>query len=568
MRSRIPLTAAIVFVAALTALSVSAPAQQPPRDQPAQLQSSSPERPGLIAGRVLDAATGRPMVRSVVRLAGPELPGGKAVVTDDDGRFEFAGLPAGRYTVTARKTGYIGLTYGQRRPLQAGTPLQLGAGQSLKGVDLSLPRGSVISGFISDELGNPLPGTMVRVLRYEYAAGARQLVPAGASQTDDRGYYRVWGLNPGAYYVSAITRNPDLRVGRGRTEGLAPDAPEPAEGYAPTYHPGVPSAQDAQPVIVGLGAEAENITFGALLVRTSRVTGRLLDADPSPAPSGNVTLLPEDLNGRGPLGTLYRGRVGRDGTFTIENVPPGRYLLRAVGGNGANRQFGSQPLTLVGGEVRDLVVVLTAGATLTGTVTFSEPQSDAPPAFGDFRIAAPALEPGAPTSSADARRDGTFTLRGVQPGLHWIRAQAPRGWMLESVVVEGRETIDAPLEVRGGQTIGDIRVGFTNRVPELNGTVTDASGAPATEYTVLAFSGDPALWRPQSRQIATARPDQNGRFQIRELPAGDYYVAAIDPVEPDEWFEPSFLSDRRDDAVRVTINDGEVKTQDLRVATR
>jgi hypothetical protein len=140
--------------------------------------------------------------------------------------------------------------------------------------------------------------------------------------------------------------------------------------------------------------------------------------------------------------------------------------------------------------------------------------------------------------------------------------------MLESVVVEGRETIDTPLELRGGQTIANVRIGFTNRVSELNGAVTDALGAPATEYTVLAFAGDPALWRPQSRQIATARPDQNGRFQIRGLPAGDYYVAAIDPVEPGEWFEPSFLSDRRGDAVRVTIREGEVKTQDLRVSAR
>jgi hypothetical protein len=568
MRSRAPFVTATILLAALAAPSRSAPAQQPPRDTPAQPQNASPERPALIAGRVLDAATGLPMVRSVVRLTAPELPGGRAVVTDGEGAFEFGGLPPGRYTVTARKTGYIALSYGQRRPLQPGTPLQLAAGQSLRGVDLSLPRGSVISGVILDELGNPLPATAVRVLRYEYAEGARQLVRAGTAETDDRGYYRVWGLNPGEYYVSAVARNPDLRGGRGGGGSPAPDASEPPEGYAPTYYPGVPSPQEAAPVSVGLGAEAENITFGALLVRTARVTGRLLDADPSPAPNGNVTLLPEGQTGRGPLGPSYGARIGRDGRFTIENVPPGRYLLRAVGGNGANRQFGVQPLTLVGGEVHDLVVVLTPGATLTGTVTLGAPRSDAPPNVGDFRITAPALEPGGPNAAGDARADGTFTLRGIQPGLHWIRAQAPSGWMLESVVVEGRETIDTPLELRGGQTIANVRIGFTNRVSELNGAVTDTLGAPATEYTVLAFAGDPALWRPQSRQIATARPDQNGRFQIRGLPAGDYYVAAIDPVEPGEWFEPSFLSDRRGDAVRVTIREGEVKTQDLRVSTR
>ena len=90
----------------------------------------------------------------------------------------------------------------------------------------------------------------------------RQLVPAGAAQTDDRGEYRVWGLNPGEYYVSAIARNP-RRPGRPRVRGAGgtgrarrlssrggvarsrpPTGPDDLaqEAYAPTYFPGVSSA--------------------------------------------------------------------------------------------------------------------------------------------------------------------------------------------------------------------------------------------------------------------------------------------------------------------------------------
>ena len=84
---------------------------------------------------------------------------------------------------------------------------------------LGLPRGSVITGRIVDEFGEPLTGAQVRVLRYGYAAGARRLLPAGQSdRTDDQGTFRVFGLPPGEYVVSA-TLNEDRALFRPRAEG-------------------------------------------------------------------------------------------------------------------------------------------------------------------------------------------------------------------------------------------------------------------------------------------------------------------------------------------------------------
>ncbi len=73
------------------------------------------------------------------------------------------------------------------------------------------------------------------------------------------------------------------------------------------------------------------------------------------------------------------------------------------------------------------------------------------------------------------------------------------------------------------------------------------------------------MWRPQARQITTARPDQNGRFQIRGLPPGDYFLAAIDPQQPGEWFVPAFLEQQTADASRLTLAEGATRTQDLRL---
>jgi hypothetical protein len=84
----------------------------------------------------------------------------------------------------------------------------------------------------------------------------------------------------------------------------------------------------------------------------------------------------------------------------------------------------------------------------------------------------------------------------------------------------------------------------------------------------LAFSTDSTFWRPQSRHIATTRPDQNGQFRIRNLPAGDYYLATVDPNQQGEWFEPAYLEEHRRGAATVTIGEGETKTRDFKVTTQ
>ena len=101
-----------------------------------------------------------------------------------------------------------------------------------------------------------------------------------------------------------------------------------------------------------------------------------------------------------------------------------------------------------------------------------------------------------------------------------------------------------------------------------NGIVTNERAQPVTDYTVLAFSVDSMFWRPLSRHISVARPDQTGKFQIRGLPPGAYYLAPVDPAEQGEWFEPAFLDQHRVGAARVTLGEGDVKTQDFKITTR
>src|SRR5207248_1229128 len=183
-----------------------------------------------------------------------------------------------------------------------------------------------------------------------------------------------------------------------------------------------------------------------------------------------------------------------------------------------------------GGDIADLIVLLAPGATITGTIAFEAAQQ--PPELTQVRVTAQAADPGEIGLNAGARveKDGRFSMDSVPAGPHFIRANGARGWTLKAVTINGRNMIDTPIDLHSGQKLADVTLVFTDKLSQITGTVTSDQGVAVTEYTVLAFPTDERLWRPQSRWIMTARPDQNGKYQMRGLPPGDYYMAMVDPA--------------------------------------
>ena len=107
----------VLCVCVLSAQQSSRPGEAPPRDTPAGQQEAPPPS-GKISGRVLAANDGRPVRRARAYVSAPQLAEGRATLTDDNGVFELTELPAGRYTLNVSKTGFVQLSYGQRRPLR------------------------------------------------------------------------------------------------------------------------------------------------------------------------------------------------------------------------------------------------------------------------------------------------------------------------------------------------------------------------------------------------------------------------------------------------------------------
>ena len=125
-----------------------------------------------------------------------------------EGRYEFKELPAGRYTLTASKGSYVSSRTDRSAAVRSGQAARGSAdGQRIEKVDFSLPRGGIITGRIVDEFGEPVADAQVP--RCDSQPGR---TPAAAAErgrpamTNDIGEYRLFGLPPGQYYISATMR--------------------------------------------------------------------------------------------------------------------------------------------------------------------------------------------------------------------------------------------------------------------------------------------------------------------------------------------------------------------------
>jgi hypothetical protein len=173
-----------------------------------------------------------------------------------------------------------------------------------------------------------------------------------------------------------------------------------------------------------------------------------------------------------------------------------------------------------------------------------------------------------PVPAAQVRQDGTFEFTGVLPSVYRFTATvpAPAGWWLRSAMLGNRELADLPLEVSGDGDLSGLVVLFSNRQTELTGMLQTPAGTPAVDYYVVVFPADRTLWRPQGRRLVSTRPASDGRFIVRDLPAGDYRIAALTDFDPDDWQTAEFLDQLVPASVAVSLGEGERKVQDLRIA--
>jgi hypothetical protein len=558
MRGMRAVTLLFLVLGGMTVAGAQPPAWQPgtPRDNPQQKIGTA-----RLSGRVLAADTGKPLPRAVVQVAVPGAREPRWVWTDQDGRWQLAQLPAGRYTLTVSKSGYLKLRYGQQRPFEPGKTLEVADGQVLEKLDVSLPKGAAIAGRIQDELGHPIGGAFVSAMRYRYADGQRQLTPVteglgslltgDGAITDDTGQYRLHGLSPGDYYVSVFIGPPTI------PEGQSDDR----TGYAPSFFPGTASAAEAQRVTIAVGQEAQNVSFAVSSIRFATVSGTVVNSSGQPIHALNIRLSAAGPNA-GPTTGRASGRA--DGTFLVTNVTPGDYHLRVLTGNPSLQEMASMPITVAGQDITGLTVVVAPAAIATGRVQFEGDPQPRP----QISIATFPATPGtadAYSSSGGVRADGTFELGQLSERQLFRPAFPSSEWFLKSVALDGKDITDSGYEFKPGEKVSGIEIVFTQRVTALTGTVQDDRGRAILDYTVVAFPLDSSKWGYRTRFVRAARPDQDGKFLLKGLPLDEYRVVALEYVEPGEETDPDRLEKWKTIGTRVTLAEAEAKSVTLKL---
>ena len=475
-------------------LTQNGPPQLPPRVPVAPTPPPRPAGPARdlalpvtgsasLAGVVTtDEATARPVRRVVLTLNGGGLRQGRVAVSDDEGRFSFGDLPAGRFNLSGTRPGYVTSYYGARRLWRGpGTAIDLGAGQRITDLAFKLLRGAVITGAVRDPNGQPQANLRVSVLETRFMNGELTWAPVSTGfsngQTDDRGTYRVYGLPPGNYLVGVagtplstaarMTSDADVQwalqqvqaasraAAAAATPGASMPAPElgPTLGYSSLYYPGTPDPSAAVTVTLGPAEERTGVDVMMQFVPTARVQGIVTGADGQPVAGAQVGLFPQGRKIVSVMDGPMRASSDQNGRFIIQTVRPGQYLLlarsqnrapmavnrveamQAVGLLGAqvpipqsaqssgSDQWGQIDLAVAGKDLSEVALALQPGMTLSGRVVF---EGAAPPDASrtsvSLRIAPGPAQLGGAVPNGPATSAGTFTLTGVVPGLYLMSA--------------------------------------------------------------------------------------------------------------------------------------------------
>jgi hypothetical protein len=258
---------------------------------------------------------------------------------------------------------------------------------------------------------------------------------------------------------------------------------------------------------------------------------------------------------------------------------------------------GSQPwwareeIAVDGRDLTDMILRMQPGMTISGRIVLegtSPPPADLTKtqiSFGGVPTSASpmdlALSNFTGGNVGTTAADGTFTVKGVVPGryrgslnsgmamvfaMFAGTAGQPNNWSLKSIMWNGRDVADVPLEVKPNEDISGVVVSLTDRPTELSGTVSDQTGRATGNFPIVVFSTDKTYWTIGSRRVQSARPASDGKFKITGLPAGEYFVMAVTDLDAAQLYSPVFLEQlSAASAYKIRLADGQKLVQDLKL---
>ncbi|HMV48526.1 MAG TPA: carboxypeptidase regulatory-like domain-containing protein [Blastocatellia bacterium] len=508
----------------------------------------------VIAGRIIIGDGGAPGVEVI---AVKQETGGGIVfsgqptqtynaTTDTDGNYRITNVPAGSFRVTAYAPAHV--TPGERNsfgPANSGKTVNLAEGETAENVNFSLIRGGVISGKLTDEDGRIV--IEESVYTYKLDQNGKRAPNTGPVfsewRTDDRGVYRIYGLEPGRYLVSAGASSEEASIRIGSGGGF----------YRRTFHPEAAEEADAKIIEVRSGGEAENVDIR--LARAAKgyvATGRVIDGDTG-KPIFGAMIGYGIVKDRGSSFGMGNSATNSLGEFRLEGLTPNTYTAYARLMTADNENYSeSVKFEVLGGDVSGLEIKMKRGAVISGLATVEGVRDPAVLAnLSKIYISAQNLsnEPMVGINGGNINANGTFKLGGLRPGKTRINAQlmgTVKGFSLLRVEHNGQ--ILKEFELNAGDQLTGVTLVFAYGTGSIFGRVEVKGGTlpPGSRMSVTARrEGE------ETTGISSIRPvtvDARGQFLIEGLSAGNYKLVLI--AYPQD-FQPGYKPPRAEQNVSV-----------------
>jgi hypothetical protein len=487
-----------------------------------------------IAGTVVSKADGHPLARTRVTVRGVKDPQKfQSLVTSDDGRFEFTGLPAGKYSLTGAKRGFIPADYDQHD--QFNTAIVTGAGLDTETLMLRLAPDAVITGKVLDEAGDPVRQAIVLTYYVDHSSGVDEIHPSRAAQTDDQGTYEITPLFPGTYYVSANAKpwyavHPNLERPASESGGQAATAPTVDRSldvtYPVTYYPDVTEAESATPILVR-GGDRLQVDIHLNPVPSLRLLFRVPD-------DGNNGFSYPQLQQQAFDGLTFvrpdSVRRVTPGIIEVTGIPAGRYNIR-LAGPGDNAQINGVDLIKDGDEIDT-----SKGESLSSVkVSVQVPDEATLPSRLMVGLRSGR---GAPVAWQGIDSKGQAEMQQVPPGRYEVLVQgSAKPYAIARMSAEGAQLSGHTLTLSAGSS-PSLSLTVASGNAEVEGIAKRAGKAFAGAMVVLVPK-NPEANRDLFRRDQS---DLDGTFVLHGVIPGAYTLLAIDNGWDLDWSKPGVIA--------------------------
>jgi hypothetical protein len=383
-----------------------------------------------------------------------------------------------------------------------------------------------------------------------------------------------------------------------------PPATDRLMAYPTVFYPGARQLTSATPIDLAPGQEKGGVDFALQPVPAVRVSGTVISAG-ALDPNFVLRLLPRGSESLGVGSEQATALVSASGAFTFLAVPSGSYTIDAglnvtrfsaaaawgphtpgmlhvvFGGASApsapddvglimqrkdvvDREWAELPIDVGADDVTGLRITLRPSITVSGEIVWDGPPGNLPgvqlePADGDARLFPTHTGLGGPP----ARR--LFSVTGLRAGEYVIRPNVDfdRSRTVVRIVANGQDVTTRTIDTSSGDISGVV-ITMTTKATRISGSLRDVT-EPGRQTSVVAFPVEQRQWSRYGLTPLTIKDTLfvGPRYTLTGLPAGEYFVVAVDAAFSGAWRDPAWLDAASRVATRVTLKWEEPVTIDL-----